>query len=96
MKSKSLARSQQTQCIVDAYLLLHVVQGIRGVDGEADEDDVRIRVRERTEAVVVFLASGIPQSEFDMLSVHLDIGNVVLEDGGDIDLLARVVSDAIG
>jgi hypothetical protein len=57
---------------------------------------VRVRVRERTEAVVVFLAGGIPQGEFDMLSIHLDIGNIIFEDGGDVDLFAREVSIAIG
>ena len=44
------------------YLLLHVIKGIRRVDGEAYEDDMRIRVREGTETVVIFLASRIPQS----------------------------------
>jgi len=32
------------------------------------------------------LASGIPKSELDMLSVNLDVRDIVLEDGGDIDL----------
>jgi hypothetical protein len=44
-----------------AHLLLDVVKGIRGVDGEADEDDVGIWIRQRTEAIVIFLTRGIPQ-----------------------------------
>jgi hypothetical protein len=42
------------------YLLLDVVKGIRGVDSEADQDDVGIGVGERSETVVIFLASRIP------------------------------------
>jgi len=67
-------------------LLLQVVQGVGRVDGEADEDDVRIGVGERAESVVVFLAGGIPQGQLDVLAVDLDIGDVVFEDGGDVDL----------
>jgi hypothetical protein len=47
---------------------------------------VRVGVRKRAETVVIFLASGIPEGELDVLAVHLDIGDVVLEDGGDVDL----------
>jgi hypothetical protein len=43
------------------YLLLDVVQWIRRVDGEADEDDMWVGVRKRSETVVVFLASSIPE-----------------------------------
>jgi hypothetical protein len=70
----------------ETNLLLHVVQGVRRVDGEADEDDVRVGIGERAEAVVVFLAGGIPQGQLDVLAVDLDIGDVVLEDGRDVDL----------
>jgi hypothetical protein len=70
----------------ETNLLLHVVQGVGGVDGEADEDDVRVGVGERAESVVVFLAGGIPQGQLDVLAVDLDIGDVVFEDGGDVDL----------
>ena len=69
------------------HLLLHVVQGIRGVDRETDEDDVGVGVGERTKAIVVFLAGSIPQRELNMLSVHLHIGHVVLEHGRDVDLI---------
>ena len=67
-------------------LLLYVVERVRGVDGEADEDDVRVWVGERPETVVVFLAGRIPERELDVLAVNLDVGDVVLEDGGDVDL----------
>ena len=45
-----------------------------------------VGVGQRTESVVIFLASRIPKGQLDVLAVNLDIGNVVLEDGGDVDL----------
>ena len=40
---------------------LNVVERVGRVDGKADEDDVRVGVRERSESVVVFLSGGIPE-----------------------------------
>jgi hypothetical protein len=65
---------------------LDVVERVWGVDGEADENDVGVGVGERTETIVVLLTSGIPQGEFNVLSINFYVGNVVLEDGWDIDL----------
>lgn len=56
-------------------LFLNVVERIGGIDCEADEDDVRVWVRERAETVVVFLSGGIPQGEFDAFAVDHDIGD---------------------
>lgn len=67
-------------------LLLDVVERIGRVDGEADKNDMRIRVREGTKTVVIFLTGGIPKRELYMAAINLDIGNVVLENGGDVDL----------
>jgi hypothetical protein len=67
-------------------LLLDVVEGVGGVDGEADEDYVGIWVGERAETVVILLASCIPKSQLDVLSIDLNIGHIVLEDGWDVDL----------
>jgi hypothetical protein len=47
---------------------------------------MRVRVGERAQSVVIFLASGIPKGELDVLAIDFDIGDVVLEDGGDVDL----------
>lgn len=69
-----------------AYLLLDVVERVGGVDGKADEDNVRVGVREGAQTVVILLAGGIPEGELDVLAVDLYIGNVVLEDGGHVDL----------
>jgi hypothetical protein len=71
-----------------AYLFLDVVERIGRVDGEADEDNVRVGVGEGAETVVIFLASGIPEGKLYVLAVHLDIGDVVLENSGDVDLQA--------
>jgi hypothetical protein len=68
------------------HLLLDVVERVGGVDGEADEDDVGVGVRERSETVVIFLACGIPESQLYVFTIDLDVGDIVLEDGGDVDL----------
>jgi len=54
-----------------------------------------IGVGERSQSVVIFLTSGIPKSELDVLSIDFDVGNIVLEDGGDVDLygLRQVSAD---
>lgn len=66
-------------------LFLDVIKGIRRVDGEADEDDVGVGIAEGPETIVVFLASGIPKGEFNVLSVDFDVCDVVLEHCWDID-----------
>jgi hypothetical protein len=48
---------------------------------------VRVGVGERAKTVVILLTGGIPKGQLDVLAVNLDIGDVVLEDGGDVDLL---------
>ncbi len=74
-----------------SYLLLYVFEGVRGVDGEADENDVGVGVGERAEAIVILLTSGIPQGEFDSLAVDLHVCDVVLEDRRDVDLSLYIV-----
>jgi hypothetical protein len=61
----------QSGCETD--LLLDVVERVGRVDREADEDDVRVRVRQRPQAVVVLLASGIPEGKLDLLAINLDV-----------------------
>lgn len=72
---------------------MNVVQRVRGVDGEAHQDDVGVRITERAQAVVVFLSGRIPQGKFNMLSVNFDIGHVVLEHGGDINLTGGTLGE---
>jgi hypothetical protein len=44
----------------ETYLLLNVVEGVRRVDSEADQNDMRVGVRERAKTVVILLTSSIP------------------------------------
>lgn len=68
-------------------LLLNVVQRIRRVNGETDENDMGVWVAEWAKPVVVFLAGGIPQGKFDVFPVDLYICNVVLKHGRYVDLV---------
>lgn len=68
------------------HLLLDVVEGIRRVDREANKDDVRVGVTERSETIIIFLAGGIPKRQLDVLAIHIDVGDVVLEHGRYIHL----------
>lgn len=38
------------------------------------------------------MTSRIPKGEFNVLAINLDIGDIVLEDGGDVDLYKCRVS----
>jgi len=67
-------------------LFLDVFQRVGTIDGEADEDNVRVRIGERAETVIVFLSGRIPESELDAFAVDFDVGDVVFEYGRDIDL----------
>lgn len=68
------------------YLLLDVVERVGRVDGEANEDNMRVGVGEGAQTVVIFLASSIPKGQFDVLAIDLYVGNIVLKDGGHVDL----------
>lgn len=74
-----------------AYLLLDIVERVRGVDSEADQDDVRVGVGQRAQPVVILLASRIPQGQLNVLAIDLDIGDIVLKDSGDVDLMVETV-----
>lgn len=56
-----------------------VVKGWRADNGEADEEDVCLRVGERSQSIVVFLSSGIPQSQADWLSINHHTCRVVVK-----------------
>ena len=55
-------------------------------EGEGDEEDVGLRVRERTQPVVILLPRGIPKAEVDRLAVDHHVRRVVVEHGGDVVL----------
>lgn len=64
---------------VGTYLGFHVIEGWRADDRETDQEDVGLRVGEGSEAVVIFLSGGIPQSEADRPAVDHHAGRVVVE-----------------
>jgi hypothetical protein len=83
---KDVSRGPSSRKVRCTHLLLNVVKRVRGVNGEADQDDMRVGVTERTETVIILLSGRIPQGKFNMLPVNFDIGNIVLEHGRDINL----------
>ena len=66
--------------------MLDVIEGVGGVDAEADEDDVRFGVGKGTEALIVFLAGGIPKGELYGFAVYSAVGDVVFKNGWDVAL----------
>jgi hypothetical protein len=64
-----------------------VLERGRRDDGEAHQKDVRLRIGQRAQAVIILLSSGIPEAKIDGLVVDHDVGAVVVKDSGDI--LAR-------
>ena len=60
--------------------MLDVVEGVGGVDGEADQDDVCFGVGKRARAFVVFLSCRVPECKLDRLAVDAAVCYVVLED----------------
>ena len=68
---------------------MDVIEGIRRVDSEADEDDVRVWITEGPETIVIFLASGIPKGELNVLAIDFHVCDVVLEHCWDVDLDRR-------
>lgn len=83
---RSLFRVSNELGATETHLLLDVVERVWRVDGETDQNDVGVGVRQRTETVIIFLASSIPKGEFNVLAINLDVGDIVLEDGRDVDL----------
>lgn len=61
-----------------------MVTGRRGDDGEADEENVGLRVGERTKTIVIFLTGCIPETKVDGLAVDHHVCAVVIENGGDV------------
>ena len=67
-----------------AYLRPDVLKARGRDEREANEEDVRLRVRQRPEAVVILLSCGIPEPEVDGLAIDHDARRVVVEDCRDV------------
>lgn len=65
-------------------LRLYVVKGRGADDGKTNQEDVGLWVGQGSQAVVVLLASSVPQSQANGLSVDHDAGGVVIETISDI------------
>jgi hypothetical protein len=70
----------------------HVLKRRRRDDGEADEEDVGLRVRERAQAVVVLLASRVPQAQVDRLAVDHHVCRIVVEHSRNVLARERIGS----
>jgi hypothetical protein len=70
-------------------VLLDILKGVWTIDREAYENGMRVRIRQWAEALVVLLPCGIPQGEFDMFSIYIDVFDDSFKDCRDVDLLRR-------
>lgn len=75
-------------------LCAHILEG-RGRDGAVDEEEnIGLRVRERTEAIVVVLTSGIPETKINYLTIiDLEESRVVVKDGWAVVIDKGVCSE---
>jgi hypothetical protein len=67
-----------------SYLFVSISPRGRFNDGEDNEEDVTIRISERSKSIVLFLSCSIPQSEVDHAAIDLDSGGIVVKDGRDV------------
>jgi len=74
-------------------LLRNILQAVRRIDGEAHQNHVRVRIRQRSETIVVFLTSRVPQGELDLAAVNFDVSDVIFKDGGDVDFGELVLGE---
>lgn len=79
------------------YLVEDVVQRVGAVDGEADKDQVRLRVGERAQAVVLLLPGRVPERQLDNLAAGAvdRVRDVVLKDGRDVFLPVALAGAAL-
>jgi len=71
---------------------LDVVERSGADDGEANQEDIRLRVREGTQSVIILLAGGIPQTQVDGLAIHHHVRGVVIKHSGNVLARERVGS----
>jgi hypothetical protein len=55
-------------------------------EGLSADCDSCSKARSSSDSLVIFLTGGIPKRQLDPLAIHIDIGDVVLKDGGNVDL----------
>ena len=52
-------------------------------DGEGNQEHVRLRVGQRTQAIVILLTGGIPETQVHRLAVNLWLKTAMLSDRAD-------------
>lgn len=62
-----------------SYLGRDVVVGRWAHDGEADEEHVRLGVRQGPETIIILLACSVPKSQTDRLAIHNYTSRVVVK-----------------
>jgi hypothetical protein len=65
-------------------LILDIFERSGGVYREADEDHMGFSVGKWSEAFIVFLAGGVPESELNMFAIDAAVGNVIFKDSGNL------------
>ena len=83
-KKKTDTGQDVKQHQITTYLAADIVKRRLARNRKANQEHVRLRVRERTQAVIVFLAGGIPEAQVDGLSVNHDVGRVIVKDSGNV------------
>lgn len=68
------------------YLGFDVIERGRADDGEADKEDISLRVGQRSETVVILLAGGIPQTQANRSTIHHHTRGVVIETGKSVNM----------
>src|SRR5690606_36696142 len=51
---------------------------------EHEHEDICLRIGERSQSVIVFLASGIPEIEVDNLAIQPEVCTEIIEHGWDV------------
>lgn len=64
---------------VASYLGQNVVVGRRRHDTEADQEDIRLRVRKRTQTIIILLTSGIPKPQANGFPIDHHIRGIIVK-----------------
>lgn len=70
----------------EKYLGFDVIKRRRADDGEADKEDIGLRIGQRSETVVILLAGGIPQTQANRSTIHHHTRGVVIEAGKSVNM----------
>lgn len=77
-----LSRSAQLPTAsLGTHLGFDVVERWGADDREANEENVGLGIRQRSEAVVIFLSCGIPQAQANGPAIHHHTGCVIVKTG---------------